>query len=79
MNSSSAGYSTPSEDSDGTMNSVEEKRNMGMGQGGRERGEGGGERERGATTEDREREKKISEIIANHDDGTESDVHLRTF
>ena len=74
MNSSSAGYSTPSEDSDGTMNSVEEKRNMGMGQGGRERGEGGGERERGATTEDREREKKISEIIANHDDGTESDV-----
>jgi hypothetical protein len=89
MNSLSTGYSTPSgEDSDGTMSSVEEKqrregerergREAGGGGRGKERigvGEGGGgEMGRVAIAMDGAgRERKNSEIVVNHDDGTESD------
>lgn len=89
MNSLSTGYSTPSgEESDGTMSSVEEKQRRGGERGrevgggrGKERvgvGEGGGGEEmmgRVAMAVDggMGREGKNSEIVANHEDGTESD------
>ena len=78
MNSLSTGYSTPSgEESDGTLSSVEEKqRRRGEGGGrGKERvGEGGGgEMGRVAIAVGGGREGKNSEIVANHNDGTESD------
>ena len=75
MNSLSAGYNTPSgEESDGTISSVEEKQRR-RGEGERERGEeeGGGETERVMIADGGERQEKNSEIVANHEDGTESD------
>lgn len=75
MNSLSTGYNTPSgEESDGTISSVEEKQRK-RGERERERGvEGDGrETERAVIAADKERQGKNSEIVANHDDGTESD------
>ena len=85
MNSLSTGYSTPSgEESDGTLSSVEEKQRR-RGEGERERGReggrgkervgegGGGEMGRVAIAVDGGREGKNSAIVANHNDGTESD------